>query len=231
MPWQSLGIRSLIATQIKCWQRAAGSCLLLWCARYCALAICIERHFALNAKQRIAPLDAPAGGRTLRLSGSNCGATGLMPSDSRRCVRALRNDGSCWAPFSPRVLANRHQGREVMRESIERIKTSARTVRHPMSSTVLSVLPQPAKPCLGTIAGRTVCASVGITFIVVCRWRSVWACWATTVVRGDGLDDQRVHWARSPPMREAPVIHNANALALAAFLRDAACLRSPPWHR
>ena len=71
-----------------------------------ALAICIERHFALN-KQRVAPPHLLASvWQQLR-------ADGL---DAQR-LKSLRQ-GSPLGAILAAGLANRHQGREIMRESI-----------------------------------------------------------------------------------------------------------------
>ena len=71
-----------------------------------ALAICIERHFALN-KQRVAPPHLLASvWQQLR-------ADGL---DAHR-LKSLRQ-GSPLGAILAAGLANRHQGREIMRESI-----------------------------------------------------------------------------------------------------------------
>ena len=71
-----------------------------------ALAICIERHFALN-KQRVAPPHLLASvWQQLR-------ADGL---DAQR-LKILRQ-GSPLGAILAAGLANRHQGREIMRESI-----------------------------------------------------------------------------------------------------------------
>ena len=71
-----------------------------------ALAICIERHFALN-KQRVAPPHLLASvWQQLR-------ADGL---DTQR-LKILRQGSPLGAILAP-GLANRHQGREIMRESI-----------------------------------------------------------------------------------------------------------------
>ena len=71
-----------------------------------ALAICIERHFALN-KQRIAPT------HLLATVWQQLRGDGL---DAQR-LKALRQ-GSPLGAILAAGLANRHQGREVMRESI-----------------------------------------------------------------------------------------------------------------
>ena len=71
-----------------------------------ALAICIERHFALN-KQRIAPP------HLLATVWQQLRGEGL---DVQK-LKALRQ-GSPLGAILAAGLANRHQGREVMRESI-----------------------------------------------------------------------------------------------------------------
>ncbi len=71
-----------------------------------ALAICIERHFALN-KQRVAPPHLLASvWQQLRVDGL----------DAQR-LKSLRQ-GSPLGAILAAGLANRHQGREIMRESI-----------------------------------------------------------------------------------------------------------------
>ena len=71
-----------------------------------ALAICIERHFALN-KQRVAPP------HLLASVWQQMRADGL---DAQR-LKSLRQ-GSPLGAILAAGLANRHQGREIMRESI-----------------------------------------------------------------------------------------------------------------
>ena len=107
-----------------------------------ALAICIERHFALN-KQRIAPP------HLLATVWQQLRGDGL---DAQR-LKALRQ-GSPLGAILAAGLANRHQGREVMRESI---REAASHVIHSLErylnalGTIAAITP--LMGLLGTVVG------------------------------------------------------------------------------
>ena len=110
-----------------------------------ALAICIERHFALN-KQRIAPPHLLASvWQQLRGEGL----------DARK-LKALRQ-GSPLGGIIAAGLANRHQGREVMRECI---REAASHVIHRLQrylnalGTIAAITP--FMGLLGTVVGISV---------------------------------------------------------------------------
>ena len=107
-----------------------------------ALAICIERHFALN-KQRIAPP------HLLATVWQQLRGDGL---EAQR-LKALRQ-GSPLGAILAAGLANRHQGREVMRESI---REAASHVIHSLErylnalGTIAAITP--LMGLLGTVVG------------------------------------------------------------------------------